>query len=166
MKDKLWLGIIVFLLIAFLSGAATLAIQANGNEPVEISLSQTRFPEDWGEICITGAVASPGYYTLREDDRLSSLVLDAGLLPEADVNSVKIYVPSEGEMKSPQKIDLNRAEVWLLETLPGIGPSLAQAIVDYRNEKGRFDRVEDLLKVKGIGPTTLERIKERITVAE
>ena len=65
-----------------------------------------------------------------------------------------------------RKIDLNRAEVWLLETLPGIGPSLAQVIVDYRNEKGRFDRVEDLLKVKGIGPTTLERIKERITVAE
>ena len=55
---------------------------------------------------------------------------------------------------------------WLLEALPGIGETRAQAIVDYRNENGPFKRIEDLLQVKGIGEGTLDKIKDYITVSD
>ncbi|MCK4388321.1 MAG: helix-hairpin-helix domain-containing protein, partial [Dehalococcoidia bacterium] len=58
------------------------------------------------------------------------------------------------------------AEPWLLETLPGIGEVLAQRIVDYRSENGPFKRIEDLLKVSGIGEATFEKIKDYITVSD
>ena len=55
--------------------------------------------------------------------------------------------------------DLNRASPEVVETLPGIGPVLAERIVQYRKENGGFDSVDDLMNVKGIGPKTLARIK-------
>ena len=55
---------------------------------------------------------------------------------------------------------------WVLEALPGIGEVLAQGIVDYRSENGPFKRIEDLLKVSGIGSGTFERIKDYITVSD
>jgi len=55
---------------------------------------------------------------------------------------------------------------WLLEVLPGIGEVLAQRIADYRSKNGPFKRIEDLLKVSGIGPATLEKIKDYITVSD
>lgn len=71
-----------------------------------------------------------------------------------------------GKEESPQKVDLNRAEAWLLQALPGIGESRAQAIIKYRQEKGPFRQTSDLMKVEGIGPATYEPIKHLITVAE
>lgn len=71
-----------------------------------------------------------------------------------------------GEQQEPQKIDINRAEVWLLKALPGIGETLAQRIVDYRQQNGSFHNTNELLKVAGIGTTTYERIKHLITVAD
>ena len=71
-----------------------------------------------------------------------------------------------GGEQEPQKIDINRAEVWLLEALPGIGETLAQRIVDYRQQNGPFQHTNELLKVAGIGTTTYEQIKHLITVAD
>jgi competence protein ComEA len=51
-----------------------------------------------------------------------------------------------------------------LDTLPGIGPAIAQRIVDYREAFGDFMTIEDIQKVKGIGPATYEDLKDRITV--
>jgi competence protein ComEA len=59
-----------------------------------------------------------------------------------------------------------RANPWLLEALPGIGETTAQAIVDYRNDNGPFKRIEDLLQVKGIGEGWFEKIKDYITVSD
>lgn len=56
-------------------------------------------------------------------------------------------------------LDLNAATRGQLEALPGIGPSRAQAILDLRRSRGRFDAVEDLLTVRGIGPATLDRLR-------
>jgi len=64
-----------------------------------------------------------------------------------------------------QSQDINRAEPWLLEALPGIGEVLAQGIADYRSENGPFRRIEDLLKVSGIGPATFEQIKDFTNVS-
>ncbi len=52
----------------------------------------------------------------------------------------------------------------MLDALPGIGPKLAQAIIDYRKENGRFQRTQDLMKVKGIGPETFDKVQDLITV--
>jgi competence protein ComEA len=75
-------------------------------------------------------------------------------------------VPKAGELSSPQKIDLNRAEVWLLDALPGIGQGRAQTIVDYRNQNGPFRRIEDLLNIQGIGESTLDEMRGFITVKD
>ncbi len=64
-----------------------------------------------------------------------------------------------------EKVDLNRASLDQLSTLPGIGEKKAQAIIDYRLKKGNFASVEDLLRVKGIGEKLLEKIKPRVTVS-
>ena len=75
-------------------------------------------------------------------------------------------MPKIGENRSPQRISLNRADTWLLEALPGIGHSKAQAIIDYRKQNGPYLRVDDLLKVASIGQSTFENIKDLITVEE
>jgi len=164
--DRFYLFVTVFLVVAAIAGGVMLAVQHSRSQPVEIVLSQTEPPGQSGEIYIGGAVANPGIYALREGDTLQTLLSDAGIEPDADLSHIEIYVPQEGEAQSPQKIDINRAEPWLLETLPGIGEVLAQRIVDYRNENGPFKRIEDLLKVSGIGPATFEKIRDYITVSD
>ena len=62
-------------------------------------------------------------------------------------------------------VNINTAEESSLATLPGIGPAKAKAIVAYRSEHGPFATVEDLTKVSGVGQKTLERLKDKITVA-
>ncbi len=61
-------------------------------------------------------------------------------------------------------LDLNRATVEELEALPGIGPALARRIVEYRERYGPFQRLEDLLEIKGIGPKRLEALRGLVTV--
>ncbi len=61
-------------------------------------------------------------------------------------------------------ININTATAVQLEQLPGIGPSKAQAIVDYREKNGRFQAAAEIQNVSGIGPKTYERIKEQITI--
>jgi competence protein ComEA len=164
--DRFYLFVTVFLAVAAIAGGVMLAVQHSRNHPVEIVLSQTEPPKLSGELYIGGAVANPGIYSLKEGDTLQMLLSDAGVEPDADLGYIELYVPREGEQQSPQKIDINRAEPWLLEALPGIGETLAQRIVDYRSENGPFKRIEDLLKVSGIGPATFENIKDRITVLD
>ena len=63
-------------------------------------------------------------------------------------------------------INLNVASAELLDTLPGIGPVKAQAIVDYRNQEGPFHRTDELMKVPGIGSTTYQELRDLVTVGE
>jgi competence protein ComEA len=65
---------------------------------------------------------------------------------------------------SGEKINLNTATLEELDTLPRIGPAIAQRIIDYRTANGPFKRIEDIQNVKGIGPATFEQIKDLITV--
>ena len=163
---RVYLFITVFLLIAAIAGGILLGLQRSRNQPVEIVLSQTEPPEQSGQLYVGGAVANPGIYPWQRDDTLQALLSTAGVEPSADLSRIGIHIPREGEEQSPQKIDTNRAESWLLEALPGIGEVLAQRIVDYRSENGPFRTVEDLLKVSGIGSATLEQIRDFITVSD
>ncbi len=63
-------------------------------------------------------------------------------------------------------VNINTASVEELTKLPGVGPKVAQRIVDYREAHGPFQSVEELLKVKGIGPKRLERLRPLITLGE
>lgn len=164
--DRVYLFVTIFLAIAAIAGGVMLAVQHNESQPVEIALSPTESPEMSGELYISGAVVSPGVYTWQKGDTLQALLSYSGVEPDADLSHIEIHIPRKGEDQSPQKIDINRAEPWLLDALPGIGETLAQRIVDYRNTNGPFKRIEDLLKVSGIGTATFENIKDYITVSD
>lgn len=61
-------------------------------------------------------------------------------------------------------VNINAASAKELQTLPGIGPVTAQRILDYRTDKGPFASLDDLLKVKGLGQNTLQKISDRIVL--
>ena len=164
--DRFYLFTTIFLVIAVVVGGAMLAVKHSKSQPTAIVLSQPTAPQLSGEVYIGGAISNPGAYSLREGDTVQALLFDAGVEPDADLSAISIYIPKEGEEQPAQKIDLNRAEPWLLEALPGIGEGRAQAIVDYREENGPFKRIEDVLWVTGIGEGTFENIKDYITVSD
>jgi competence protein ComEA len=63
-----------------------------------------------------------------------------------------------------EKVNINTASVEQLQTLPGIGPSLAKTIIEYRTKTGKFNKIEELINVKGIGEKKFQRIKDRLVV--
>jgi len=63
-----------------------------------------------------------------------------------------------------EKVNVNTASAGELEKLPQIGPKIAQRIIDFRKENGGFKRIEDIMKVKGIGEKIFGRIKDLITI--
>jgi competence protein ComEA len=164
--DRFYVFITVFLIITLAVGGVMLLTNRNEMQPVELVLSQGALPQQGGEVYIGGAVINPGIYSLMEGETLQALLSDVGLEPDADLDHIAIYIPEEGEGQSPQKVDINRAESWLLEALPGVGKTRAEDIVDYRNENGEFKQIEDLLQVKGIGEKTFDGIKGNITVSD
>jgi len=164
--DRYWLFITGFLLLSLIAGGIVLVTRHTGRQPVEIVLSQTASPPYQGDIYVGGAVASPGVYPVSEEDTIASLIRTAAPLPDADLDGIKLLVSHKGETRTAQKINLNRAEAWLLQALPGIGQGKAQAIVDYRNQNGPFRRVEELSSVEGIGASTLDRIRDLINLED
>ncbi len=139
-------------------------------------------------VHIAGAVKKPGVYYLSLGSRVEDALRLAEPLAEADINTLnlarkladgeKIYVPREGETVEQttsgallteqgsvrQKININTATAAELDTLPGIGPAIAQRIIDYRTEHGPFRTIADLQKVSGIGERRYEQIKDLVTI--
>ncbi len=119
---------------------------------------------EWALLALTGAFLAA----------LALLYLDAShTAPGADYTiSVQRMdreppapqLPAEPEPRGP--VDVNTADADALQTLPGIGPALAERIIAYRTEHGPFRRVEDLLEVKGIGEATLEKFRQEVTVGD
>lgn len=145
-------------------------------------------------VFINGAVTFPGIYELSHDARTQDLIQAAsGFSAEAYVDIVNLAQPLSDGMhihipaisdeqtevplistppsatKSDREaannlIDLNRATKAELETLPGVGPSTAQKILDYREDNGPFNEIKDVMDVSGIGPAKFEKMAEFITV--
>ncbi len=163
--DRLWAPVIILLVVVIVIGGIVFWSRYSPEQPLEISISQPK--EQSGEIYIGGAVSSPGLYGLRQGDSIDSLIRAAGGADSsANLSRLELYVPGAGVEQGAQKGDINLAEIWLIDPLPGIGETLAQRIVDYRQKNGLFRNVDELLKVPGIGTTTYERIKGLITVAD
>ena len=77
---------------------------------------------------------------------------------------VPLLVSAQTAAKTGDKVNINSASLAELEKLPRIGPQIAQRILDYRKENGDFKKIEDILKVRGIGEKVFDQIKDMITV--
>lgn len=132
-------------------------------------------------VDIKGQVKNPGVYESTNDKRVKDIISEAGgLLSEADTSSINlsqklkdqmvIIVNKKGEKSTniPQNkkdvVNINSATIEELQKISGIGKSKAQAIIDYRDNKGEFKTKDDLMKVKGIGKGIFEKIKDKIEV--
>jgi competence protein ComEA len=73
-------------------------------------------------------------------------------------------VSAQAAAKAGEKVNINTATLAELEKLPRIGPQIAQRILDYRKENGDFKKIEEILKVRGIGEKVFEQLKDLITV--
>ena len=158
--------LITILLVAIIAISSIVACaRYSRSQLVEISTPSVQ--ELQGEVYISGAVNNPGFYSLKAGDTIEALIQAAGgTTDSSDLRRLKLYIPQTGEGEQPQKIDLNRAETWLLEALPGIGESRAQAIIEYREQNGPFNNIKELIKVEDIGTFTYEKIKNQIIVAD
>ena len=163
--NKYW-TLITILLVAIIAISSIVAwSRYSRSQLVEISTTSAQALQ--GKIYVGGAVTNPGFYPLKAGDTVEALIQAAGgTTGSADLGWLKLYIPQTEEKKQPQKIDLNRAEVWLLEALPGIGETKAQVIIDYREQNGPFHNTNELIKVEGIGIATYEKIKHLIAVAD
>jgi competence protein ComEA len=137
-------------------------------------------------VDVAGAVHQPGVYEFAEGDRVIDAIERAGgPKPKADLSllnlaapltdGTQILVPKAGPPgavvpggtapgSSTGLININTASATELEALPGIGEVLSAAIVEYRTQNGPFTSVEQLEDVSGIGPATLEDIRELVTI--
>lgn len=78
-----------------------------------------------------------------------------------------LVLPTGGwAQDKPAKININTASAADLQKLPRVGESIAQRIVDYRTKNGKFKRIEDIMKVRGIGEKVFLQLKDLITVGE
>ncbi len=170
--------------VAAVSGAIALLVWPDSNPRVEIVLP-TPTPTPQLKVYIRGAVKFPDVYTLDAGARLKDAVDAAGgLLPEADASAINLaerlkdedhfHIPTMGialplaskdEHLVDTRIDINTAPVSLLITLDGIGGALAQRIVQHRETYGPFKVTAEIMKVRGIGIDTYEKIRDSIRVS-
>ena len=136
------------------------------NQPAQITIHSPQPAQDTYEINISGDVLNPGIYNVTDNDTISSLLNVAGLPQQADNIYITLYVTDDVEAISPQRININTAELWLLESLPDIGENKAQAIIDYRTQHGKFHSIYELQQVNGISSATLEKIEDYISVGD
>lgn len=140
-------------------------------------------------VSVEGAVTVPGVYYLSGDARLIDAITAAGgFSPSADVTRLNLAErlldeqqivipalvhgfaspvadsPEPVATNSTNAVDINTADIEALDQLPGIGPAIAQRIIDYREAQGPFTRVEELARVDGISPAMVEELNNLITV--
>jgi competence protein ComEA len=132
---------------------------------ISITLKTTPAEETAECIYIGGNVNNPGFYPLKSADSIKSLIQAAGGIQNRSGDYQLELILDNGH-DSTQKIDINRAEAWLLEALPGIGETRAQSIIQYRIDNGGFKNINELLKVDGIGQDTFDNLKDLITAAD
>ena len=161
-----------------------IVIRGNTDEitPPPVVVEQVQAPQIF--VDVTGAVNTPGVYTLTASSRVIDAIKAAGgSAPGADLSTInlarvladgeQIYVDaavtnSKGVRVSTTKrsgpININSATVGDFDSLDGIGPVIANRIVSYRKTHGPFITVEDLQKVSGIGAAKFAQIKSKIRV--
>lgn len=171
------------------AGILLLAVTKPRGDPIQLIPPPSPAPII---VHVAGAVNEPGVHTLPHGSRVKDAVeRSGGLADDADsdlINLAKplndgdqIWIPAKdyvqvtdvsdeltakGEQKNQpaERININSASQADLETLPGIGPVIAQAIIQFRLENGPFLEVNEIQSVSGIGPATFEKIQSLITI--
>lgn len=139
-------------------------------------------------VDISGCVKTPGVYEIPDGTRLHEVIkMAGGLSKDADIDAInqaelvtdgqKILIPAKiegenegasdpagGSMSDNGKININQADSMMLQEIPGVGPATADKIMQYRETNGRFQSIEDLKNVSGIGEKTFEKMKDKICV--
>lgn len=135
-------------------------------------------------VQVSGAVIEPGVYRLDPDARVDDAILEAGgAAPDADLAQLNLarrlqdgedlevprLLPTPGlgtviDAEADGRIDLNSATAEELDSLPGIGPALAEAIIEYRTAHGPFGSVDELARVPGISTRMVDSMRDSITV--
>jgi competence protein ComEA len=140
-------------------------------------------------VHVSGEVAEPGLYRLDDGARVVDAVSAAGGFTDAAApeginlarlvsDGEQLHVPREGQAppagtgtgtgtpgaSADGTVNLNTADLAALDTLPRVGPAIAQRILDWRDEHGRFTSVDDLLAVPGIGEKMLAALRDLVTV--
>ena len=135
-------------------------------------------------INVAGKVKSPGVYQLPPGSRVIDAIEAAGNqlkgVDISDINLARLLVDGEqilvggNRLQSNKSVarkitvdnplDINRATLAQLDTLPGIGPVTAQRIIDYRNKVGRINALDELKKISGLGGAKFEEIKSLLRV--
>ena len=176
----------VLLIIGSLLLLLSVFIVARGNsqpnEAMEVIPITIAEPEIF--VDVTGAVNRPGVYTLTGKSRVIDAIKAAGdSAPGADLSTInlarvlndgeQIYVDSTVVNSSGVRvskavhsgpININRATARQLDALDGVGPVIAQRIVDYRKINGSFLTIDDLQKVSGIGAAKFAQIKAKVRI--
>ena len=185
--SRFQVAVICTLMVLIVFGAVVAYMRSR---PRQISVKETgsfssRDKKRMLTVHVAGAVAKPGLYRLTEGSRVADALSMAGgatqdgILDDVNLASrikdgQKVLVPrSNGTLSSEGAteqggasalINVNTADEEELEKLPGVGPSLAKSIVEYRRRNGPFSTVEELDNVGGIGPGKLELMKEQVTI--
>ena len=175
--------LVVATLAAVAGGLVLLVRDSSSGGGIEIVLPiATSAPQ--ARVYLSGAVQNPGVYAVEEGDRLVQVIEAAGgTTQDADLGAVNLalrvkdedhwHIPRMGEVSQAApaqgiglagKVNINTADLQQLISLPGIGEVKAQAIISYREASGPFSNVEDLLAISGIGPVTLNGIRDLVEV--
>jgi len=176
-----WLGAVLTVLVAAAGGLWYL--QRAPEEPPPVTIARVGSArEAMVTVHVSGAVARPGLVRVEEGARVADAVVAAGgALPEADLGAVnlaarvadgqRLAVPASSAAggSAPREPDrgtvaVNSASASELESLPGVGPVLAERIVEHRERHGAFAVVEDLLDVPGIGEAKLAALRDAVQV--
>lgn len=129
-------------------------------------------------VFVTGAVKKPGVYELPSGSHVYEAVEAAGnVLPYGDAESVNMSQtledgthvsiklnPDQVNPAAAGLVNINMSDVKELETLPGVGESTAQKIVDYRKEHGSFTSIEQLKEISGIGEAKFKKMADKVTL--
>ena len=151
------------------------AVEAVDQTPAQVIQAPTIF------VHVVGEVANPGIYSVDAGGRVFDAIFAAGgfteLADQASVNLAREVSDGEqvlilttgqavaaGSAKSSQLVSLNRASQAELEQLPGVGPTLAGRMLDWRTANGGFKKKEDLMKVSGIGQKLFASMKDLVTL--
>jgi competence protein ComEA len=143
--------------------------------------AQANLPAPQVLVHISGAVRKDGVYKMELGDRLlDAIKMAGGALPSADLSAVnlaepvkdgvKIIIPVKQEVlergsgTSSGKVNITAADENALDSLPGVGPSTAKAIIEYRRTNGPFTRLEQIMEIPRFGKAKFERIKDKITI--